>query len=203
MAQKYKVFINDKVVFFHINVDNANNYSEDCVLVSNNEVEIEQFISSNQMKDSELQIFGSNSFDNYFQSFKKIDAAGGLVENDKNEYLFIFRLEKWDLPKGKVEKGEALDEAALREVEEECGVDDLELKEHLITTYHTYQMFGEKVLKSTYWYKMYSGFNSEFTPQLEEDITEVEWKSKFDLKVVKENTYGSILDVLEIISSQH
>lgn len=203
MAQKYKVFINDKVVFFHIEAFNANNYPEDCVLVSDNKTEIEEFIFSNQMNDKDLHVFGLQSYSNYFKDYEKINAAGGLVINSKNEYLFIYRHDKWDLPKGKVELGENLDEAALREVEEECGFSDLILREHLITTLHTYEMFGKKVLKPTYWYKMYSDFKGEFTPQIEEDITKVEWKNKNDLEEVKSNTYGSILDVLEVTSFQH
>lgn len=200
MAQKYKVFINDKAVFFHINEDNANNYSSDCVLVSNQKEEIENFIQSNMMNDKGLHIFGSHSFENYFKNYKRINAAGGLVENDKNEYLFIFRHDKWDLPKGKVEEGENFENAALREVEEECGIKELSLKDLIVKTYHTYEMFGKLHLKTTYWYKMNSDFSGNFTPQLEESITQVEWKDKNNLEEVERNTYGSILDV---IFSQH
>ena len=203
MAQKYKVFINDKAVFFHSNKVNANNFPSHCVLISNKENEIKTFIAKNELADTEIHIFGTHAFENYFKNYIKIDAAGGLVENSKNEYLFILRHDKWDLPKGKVEEGEALDETAIREVEEECGMTGLKLKEHLITTYHTYEMFGKLYLKSTPWYKMTSDFDGELTPQLEESITKVEWKHKEKLNEVKTNTYGSILDVLSTISSPH
>ncbi len=123
--------------------------------------------------------------------FKKIEAAGGLVQNDRGESLMIFRNEKWDLPKGKLEKGETIEEGALREVEEECGVEDLRLGNHIVDTYHVYPYKGNEVLKRTYWYEMQSN-QLEFVPQEEEGITRVLWM-KIDSDVLDNlDTYPNI-----------
>ena len=79
----------------------------------------------------------------FFKQFDTIEAAGGIVQNDQHQILFIFRLNKWDLPKGKVEKGENYEQAAIREVEEETGVSNLHLKNKISCTYHTYSAFGK------------------------------------------------------------
>jgi len=106
--------------------------------------------------------------------FKEIDAAGGLVHNENNEYLLIYRKGKWDLPKGKLDDEETPEQAAVREVEEECGVDDLKIGAELASTYHTYEQDGVRILKRTYWFDMISA-QEHFTPQAEEDIEKVEW----------------------------
>ncbi len=125
-----------------------------------------------------------------------MEAAGGLVENDCGEYLAIKRLGKWDLPKGKIEKGEKPEECALREVEEECGIHNINIKNNLCNTYHTYQLKGRWILKKTYWYRMEYNGNEELIPQIEEDITDVIWTSDNHTYIIKSNTYKSILDVL-------
>src|SRR5690606_2227291 len=138
-------------------------------------------------------------FKNILSSVPSIKAAGGLVKNGKGEYLFIHRLGKWDLPKGKVEENEKMREAALREVEEECGIKVDYLGKKIATTYHTYYMRGKFVLKQTQWYEM--GVNKQplLTPQQEEDITEAIWLDAKDLKKIKENTYPLIEEILEKI----
>lgn len=130
---------------------------------------------------NELNVFGEN-IDEIWQEFQKlfriIEAAGGLVNKSNGETLFIRRLGKWDLPKGKMEKGESREESAVREIEEETGLRDVELVKFINTTYHIYvERNGEKILKCTHWFEM--NFNGEDTskPQTEEGITEVAWKS--------------------------
>ena len=113
--------------------------------------------------------------------------------------LFIFRNGKWDLPKGKVEKGEKVDEAAIREVEEECGVSNVEILNTLPSTYHIYPYKGKNVLKRTYWYSMTCNDSSKLIPQVEEGITEVKWISISALEPVKNNTFPSILYLLNHI----
>ncbi len=141
------------------------------------------------------------SWQEFVSQFLVIRAAGGVVSNERDEVLFIHRLEKWDLPKGKVEEGEALELAALREVEEECAISKLELKEHLITTYHTYSLKGEQVLKSTDWYVMRHQGNEIPQPQTIEGITEVRWIAKKDWGMVHANTFPSVIDVLQAYDS--
>ena len=109
--------------------------------------------------------------------FKKIEAAGGLIFNPAHEMLFIYRLGFWDLPKGKLEKGETPEEAALREVEEETGLNRLSLKSKAGETYHTYRVDSKKrVLKTTHWYYIDSA-DTALKVQHEEDIEKGEWAS--------------------------
>jgi 8-oxo-dGTP pyrophosphatase MutT (NUDIX family) len=137
---------------------------------------------------------------NYFKSlFKIIEAAGGLVRNKKGEWLFIFRNGKWDLPKGKIEKGESIKKAAIREVEEECGVKNLKIIKELNPTYHIYSHHQKNILKPTYWFKMECGDTSKLIPQTEEGITEVKWMAADKLQPVFDNTYESIKEVLKEI----
>lgn len=136
-----------------------------------------------------------------FKSIKKkltlIKAAGGLVENAKGEYLFIFRNKKWDLPKGKVEKGEKVKVTAVREVEEECGIKIDKREEHLCKTYHIYELGAKIILKRTSWYKMLIKGNPKLVPQKEEGITEAAWVAPNKIKTKTKNTYPLILEVLE------
>ena len=125
-----------------------------------------------------------------------IKAAGGLVRNSNNDYLFIFRNKKWDLPKGKVEKGEKMKEAAVREVEEECGVSILTNGERLCKTFHIYELGNRIVLKKTNWYEMTVKGQPKLIPQKEEGITKAGWFGKKDLEPLLKNTYLLILDVL-------
>lgn len=135
---------------------------------------------------------------NYFTSlFRIIEAAGGLVQNKNGEWLFIFRNGKWDLPKGKIEKGEAIKTAAIREVEEECGITKLSIIKELPSTYHTYFLEEKNILKRTYWFEMKCADTSKLKPQTEEGITDVRWISKNNLTPIYANTYNSILDVLQ------
>ncbi len=133
---------------------------------------------------------------NLFKSyFKLIKAAGGVVKK-QNDILFIFRKEKWDLPKGKVDAGETTEQAALREVEEECGITDLKLVSDGCITYHIYFQSGIPILKETYWYNMSSKQEDNLKPQVEEDITKIKWVNSESLEDILENTYPLIKDVI-------
>ena len=130
------------------------------------------------------------------QEFKLINAAGGLVKNAENKVLFIFRLGKWDLPKGKVDKGETLEQAALREVEEECGISKLIITEKLLTTYHTYTLKGKNVVKASHWYSMTTADNRPLKPQTEENITDARWVSEKEILDLLKDAYPSIAEVI-------
>lgn len=133
----------------------------------------------------------------FFKHFTHIEAAGGIVENEKKELLFIYRLGKWDLPKGKVEKGESIAETAVREVEEETGATNLKLKKKVGETYHTYAAFGKHFIKTTHWFYITCTGKQNIKPQTEEDIAEIKWVKEKDTKEQMENTYPSIKDILE------
>lgn len=106
-----------------------------------------------------------------------VEAAGGMVFNDKKEILFIYRNKKWDLPKGKIEKKETHEEAAIREVQEETGIKELEIRKFLTKTYHVFKRNGKFKLKVTYWYKMHSNYEGPLTPEKKEGIKKVKWKN--------------------------
>jgi len=133
------------------------------------------------------------------QQLVYIKAAGGLIRNDAGEYLFIFRRGKWDLPKGKLEPEEKAEQAAVREVEEECGLKISLVKRELDSTYHIYEQDGEFVLKRTCWYLMKSRGDQALVPQLEEEITEVRWFKTDELQLIRQNTYLSVLQVMQNI----
>ena len=124
--------------------------------------------------------------------FKVISASGGLVINKQLEFLFIFRGGKWDLPKGRIEKGEQIKEAALREVKEECGISKLKLGEFLITTYHIFFQNNQNRLKETHWFQMETTTKEVLIPQLEEGITIAIFKNKEDSVRALDNSYGNI-----------
>jgi 8-oxo-dGTP pyrophosphatase MutT (NUDIX family) len=140
--------------------------------------------------------FGLNKLKNVF---KYIEAAGGLIEQN-NSWLFIYRLKHWDLPKGKLDKGESPEEAGIRECEEECGITKLSITKTLAPTYHIYPHKGKYALKKTFWYLMSTQHNGVLVPQIEENIEKVEWLNKSQIsEIVKINTYPAIIDVLKNI----
>ena len=167
------------------------------------EIELEKLFNTSTKNQQITYLFVHPEINCIFKKIisdlKIIYAAGGVVRNGEGDYLFIHRLGKWDLPKGKVDEGEKMREAAVREVEEECGIKVDYLGEKIQTTYHTYIMRGKFVLKQTKWYDMGVNKVPELIPQTEEDITEAVWLNKKDLKKVRENTYPLILDILEKI----
>lgn len=127
--------------------------------------------------------------------FKEVDAAGGLVANRRGDFLLINRNGLWDLPKGHREAGEDVAETALREVQEETGVDQLELGSLICITDHCYFRGGIWHLKHTYWYNMIYTNPVDLTPQREEDITKAAWVAKSSLPPFLKNTFPSILEV--------
>lgn len=161
--------------------------------------QIEAF-EENRFSGSGLLIYASNLKEllkDFFDFYKIIEAAGGLVLNEKQEILAIYRLGVWDLPKGKVEKGETLDAAAIREVQEETGLQAIELKRHLIDTHHTYidPRKNRRVLKISHWFLMQTKEN-ELVPQTEEDIELAVWLPVEELKN-KTVIYKNILEVIK------
>jgi 8-oxo-dGTP pyrophosphatase MutT (NUDIX family) len=125
-----------------------------------------------------------------------VKAGGGLVINEKEEILFMFRRGKWDLPKGKLDPGESLESCAQREVKEETGINHLALIRFLLVTEHEYEERGQVILKETHWWMMKTIGNQKLVPQTEEDISELKWIGPSDFKLVQQNTYPGILDVL-------
>ena len=131
------------------------------------------------------------------KSYKYIEAAGGLVKNKNDRFLFIFRRGKWDLPKGKINKNESTEQAAIREVIEETGLKNISITEKISDTYHFYRAKGNLVLKKTYWYAMENLGDDKLIPQIEEDIELAEWVKEEQVKNLMQNIFGSVADVLK------
>jgi len=138
----------------------------------------------------------------FVPAFNPVPTAGGIVIRDEN-LLFIFRNGKWDLPKGKIDAGESAEEAALREVAEECGIKGHHIIKKLPSTFHIYQSpypdsFGQWILKETHWFEMSYQGNESGTPQINENITKIKWFAKNELEEVLANTYENLKSVISI-----
>ena len=134
--------------------------------------------------------------DDFISTFPLLEAAGGIVMNIEEERLFIFRFGKWDLPKGKIESGESIEEAALREVQEETGINRPDIITALPSSFHMYMHKGKWTLKRSHWFAMQYKGNETLIPQQEEGITRAEWRGSDKLDEVFANTYSSLHDLL-------
>lgn len=200
----YKIYINDTPIFL-TNSKAAKNLKRDSrnlVALHRHRKSLFQYVDSLE-KNHQFDSITIHSHDleglkdDFFSIYKIIPAAGGVIFNDKGQVLMIFRRGSWDLPKGKIEEDESIEEAALREVAEEVGLRDVEILEALPTTFHTYKnKKGKRCLKPSYWFKMQSQ-STDVTLQTEEEIEGSLWiKPK---KFLKSDmiAYGSINDVLK------
>ena len=133
----------------------------------------------------------------FFKNFTLIKAGGGLVKNKYGEILLIFRRGKWDLPKGKLDDNETIEQCAKREVREETGLKEITVSNQIETTYHTYTEFGAHILKESHWFAMKALGNEKLIPQIEEGIVEILWVKKEGLTKYISNTFPAIVDVLK------
>lgn len=134
---------------------------------------------------------------------KVIMAAGGVVENEHGALLLIFRKKHWDLPKGKLDEGESIEECAVREVEEETGLSNVLLGELIDTTLHQYEENGDLITKKTAWYKMKGSSADKLIPQTEEQIEDIKWIKPADLEPYMQNTYPNIILILNKVTGSH
>lgn len=132
----------------------------------------------------------------FIKKFSLVQAAGGVVQNEKHEILMIYRRGKWDLPKGKLDKGETLPACAVREVEEETGLKEIRLLSPLLVTYHTYHEGTKFILKESHWYSMQVKGKQKLIPQVEEDIHEIKWVDPKDTKLIFPECFPSVVDVI-------
>ena len=201
----YKIFINEHPLVISNNEKDffgSRNYR----MVDDNEGAMLSAMEMLENLDKKVDNFGlmvmtenaDETFKAFSKRFDKIVAAGGIVYNSEGELLLIKRQGKWDLPKGKKDEGEKIEDAAIREVQEECGLKKVKLKEFCTRSYHTYFMEGKRVLKTTHWYEMLCPEKESPKPQLEENITEVRWFVPSDIDVDTLDTYKSIKSVLRI-----
>lgn len=188
MLQMYKVFEPKKEVIFINTEKQLGNSSKGNRSKNTNDKEVIEYVFSKDPYDEIMK---------YYADHKLLKAAGGLVQND-GYFLWIYRNNIWDLPKGKIENNESITDAALREVKEECGLKGMiEISHKIIVTHHTYQLRDVKVLKETHWFFMHFDGVPNTIPQLEEGITQVSWKSKDESMSLALKSYPSILSVFD------
>lgn len=132
---------------------------------------------------------------------KKLIAGGGLVQNDKGELLLIYRRGKWDLPKGKLDAGETIEDCAVREVMEETGLVAIVLGQLIEISYHEYfdPYLQEDVIKETHWFMMLANGQQLLTPQTEEDITAIKWVIGAELEACLLDSYANVVEVIKLL----
>jgi len=188
----YKIFVGDKPIILTTKVEQETNFKNYLLETVN----IGKVIT--EIKKSHLQAIHliHNDKDDLLKIFLKllpnVVAGGGMVKNKKGEVLFIYRNNKWDLPRGKAERNETIEETSIREVEEETGVKGLTIENPLQTTYHIFKRGGRNRIKITYWYKMQTNYKGKLKPQEKEGITRVEWLNEEQIVVAMKNSYANI-----------
>lgn len=198
----YKVFINNRP-FILAGTDYRPEFIKDSLMVQYDSPETLKLLMNlahtEQVFFSVVFLIGhpDEMMNALIEQTKIIEAAGGVVRNQEGKILMIFRNERWDLPKGKLDKGEKPEDAAVREVSEECGISKPEISRPLPPSYHTFMQGDKIVLKKTYWYDMQSTDSSALVPQQEEGITDVRWMSKADCEEACRNTFHSVVEVLK------
>lgn len=198
-----KVFINDRPLVFLVTEESipANNFT---IIHCVNSSSIERSKALlNLGKATGIYLLCDDlekCWTQFKASYRYIVAAGGLVTNETGELLMIFRLGKWDLPKGKLEKGESIAEAAVREVEEECGITAPVIIAPLPSTFHTYTLKGQPALKESFWFRMKYSSNEPLVPQIEEDITKIKWVKPHKVQKLLPKAYAAIAD---LVSTQY
>ncbi len=188
----YKVFVGDKPIILTTQVEAETDFKNYLLKTVNIGKVIKELKQGNL--DS-VHLIGSNGdklLKNFLKLLPNVIAGGGKVFNANGEVLFIYRNDKWDLPKGGAEKSETIDQAAIREVEEETGVTGLSITKPLEITYHIFKRNGQHKIKITYWFEMITDYQGTPKPQENEGITKVAWLNTEQIKAAMENSYANI-----------
>lgn len=188
----HHIFVNDKPIVLTTLVEKETDFKNFLL----KDLDIEQALKTLKQKTIKSIRLIHHNEENILKKFLKklpnVIAGGGKVYNKNKEILFIFRNNKWDLPKGKTEKNETIEQTALREVEEETGVSGLQIVKPLETTYHIFKRHDKLKIKITYWFEMTTDFNAELFPQEEEGITKVAWLNETQTTQALTNSYANI-----------
>lgn len=197
----YRIFHGKHRILLSTAKDSIDQSKQDFVIKKPSEEQIKEVLRVSKSSTKALKILFIGNPDKLlkkvFFGFKYVVASGGIVQNKKGEILLMKRLGKWDLPKGKLKKGEDLQACALREIEEETGAKKLSIIEPLSESYHTYYRNARWEIKHTYWYLINCNYEGELVPQLEEDIHEVKWVALQDLELDEIDTYPAIKRLLK------
>jgi 8-oxo-dGTP pyrophosphatase MutT (NUDIX family) len=201
MPQEYKIFYNDRVVILTSKITKTFEKNEGLFYKYQKKEELVEILNAfvDFIHHKTLYVL-HDSPDDLLKEIKTgftiVEAAGGVVKRKDGKLLAIFRRGKWDLPKGKVEKGEFYKQTALREVQEECGLTHIEVGKSLSDTYHVYTEKGKNILKRTLWFEMLLTDNEEPVPQTEEDITDFMWFDYQSVSEIMKNTYESLKETI-------
>lgn len=188
----HKIFVGDKPIVLTTKVEqetNFKNYLLNTVSIGKilRELKTQQINSVHLIDKNESQLLKT-----FLKLLPNVVAAGGKVYNDKGSILFIYRNNKWDLPKGKIEGKETIEQTAIREVEEETGVGGLTVTKALDKTYHIFKRNGKYRIKITYWFEMRSSYTGKLKPQEKEGITKVKWLKPKHIETALTNSYANI-----------
>jgi 8-oxo-dGTP pyrophosphatase MutT (NUDIX family) len=199
----YKVFFKDRTVYFGDDFSKSFGRNNGLFYKYNNLQELTEliYVFNSLTRINKLFIIHNDIltlFDEFKACFNYIEAAGGVVLRPDGKFLVMKRDGLWDLPKGKLEIGESSEVAALREVTEETGLEDLRIIKPVLSTFHTYQATKEMILKKTKWYEMFYDGDADPVPEKAENITEIQWVKPGMTDFIRKNTYPSVLDVLYI-----
>ncbi|MCX7552009.1 NUDIX hydrolase [Xanthomarina sp. F2636L] len=192
----HKVFVNDKPIILTTKVEKEEGFKNYSLKTVNLNKVVKEL---NKTPLKEVRLIHKNEeklLKKFLKKLPNVIAGGGKVYNDKNEILFIFRNDKWDLPKGKTEKKESIEKTAIREVEEETGVKNLEIVKPLDTTYHIFKRNGRNKIKVTHWFEMKTMYHGKLEPQENEGITKVVWLDKEQANKALENSYANIRSLI-------
>ncbi|MGV3459871.1 MAG: NUDIX hydrolase [Flavobacterium sp.] len=188
----YKVFVNDKPLFLTSEVMKETDFQMFLLETADVEQIIKKMFNNTIKKAYLYHPDEKETIRKLKEKIPVSKAGGGLVYNKDGNVLFIFRNGKWDLPKGGTEKGEEIENTAIREVEEETGVSGLKITNKLQKTYHVFKRNGVYKLKITHWFEMKTDFTGQLTGQLEEGIEKVAWLNTHEVKAALENSYENI-----------
>ncbi|MGY0393148.1 NUDIX hydrolase [Bizionia sp. KMM 8389] len=188
----YKVFVNDKPIILTTEVEKEAAF-KNYLLKSVSMTKVINELSKKSVKEVHLvHAKEEKLLKKFLKKLPNVVAGGGKVYNDKGEILFIYRNDKWDLPKGKAEKKETIEDTAIREVEEETGVKNLKITKPLETTYHLFKRNGKYKIKITHWFEMTTTYSDVLKPQENEGITKVSWLNETEANDALKNSYANI-----------
>ncbi len=200
-----KIFANEKPIYLTDELTNdlkEISVKDDSIFIENKTVDVSSLLQKLDTEKYSKAILLSHSLEklknNFFSQFDIAEAAGGIVQNENKDILFIFRRGKWDLPKGKLEMNETIETCAEREIEEETGITQLSLKRKIGETYHIYEEKGNTILKISHWFYFTCTSAQKMIPQTEEDIAEVKWVITQNIKDPMANTYKNIKEILTV-----
>jgi len=188
----YKVFVNDIPIIVSTQKEIGENYTSFPLKTVRLKKVVKKIIKGKLVYVNLYHHDESKLLKLLLRKMRVVTAAGGMVVNQNKEILFIYRNSRWDLPKGKTEKNESIQSSAIREVEEETGVQGLEITRFINCTYHVFKRKGKLRLKETYWYEMYTEYDGELVPEVKEGIKKAKWKNLKKSQKALKKSYANI-----------